>query len=117
MQHGPRLARSMARTSRVVASLMRRPHAYVTARHVLWTGFADTAEEMTDLIVRQRVRQPLLPWRGDLFFPEQSPGPTERMAVEETQAVLTGFEGAACHPSLAQTEQVASHLFLTQLIG
>src|SRR5208337_2284892 len=30
---------------------------------------ADTAEEMTDLIFRQRVRQPLVPWRGDPFFP------------------------------------------------
>src|SRR5271165_3439704 len=32
------LARSMALTSSVVASLMRGPHAYMTARHVLWTG-------------------------------------------------------------------------------
>src|SRR5208282_1711040 len=34
---------------------------------------ADTAEEMTDLIFRQRVRQPLLPWQGDLFFPRTVP--------------------------------------------
>src|SRR6202049_4868677 len=34
---------------------------------------ADTAEEMTDLIVRQRVRQPLLAWRGDPFFPRTAP--------------------------------------------
>src|SRR5271169_4025221 len=32
------LARSTALTSSVAASLMRRPHAYMTARHVLWTG-------------------------------------------------------------------------------
>ena len=32
------LARSTAPTPSVVASLMRRPHAYMTARHVLWTG-------------------------------------------------------------------------------
>ena len=32
------LARSTEATSSVVASLIRRPHAYMTARHVLWTG-------------------------------------------------------------------------------
>jgi hypothetical protein len=37
--------------------------------------------------------------------------------VEEAQAVLTGLEGAACNPSLAQTEQIGPHFFLAELIG
>jgi hypothetical protein len=32
------LARSTALISSLEASLMRRPHAYMTARHVLWIG-------------------------------------------------------------------------------
>src|SRR5271166_289601 len=57
--------------------------------------------------------------RGEaiLFSPEQSPRTAERIAVKETQAVLAGLEGAACHPSLAQAEQVAPDLFLAELIG
>src|ERR1700674_1963245 len=39
------------------------------------------------------------------------------MAVEETQAVLAGLEGAACNPPLAQVEQVGPNLFLAELIG
>src|SRR4051794_28126050 len=38
------------------------------------------------------------------------------MAVEETQAILAGLEGAARNPSLAQVEQVAPYLFLAELI-
>ena len=34
---------------------------------------ADTAEQATDLILRQRFRQPLLPGRGDPFFPRTAP--------------------------------------------
>src|SRR5208283_4491343 len=52
------LARSMAQTTRIHDGKAR-----------LVDRVADTAEEMTDLIFRQRVRQPLLPWRGDPFFP------------------------------------------------
>lgn len=78
---------------------------------------ADAAEKLPDLILRQRIRQPLLPRRGDPFFPEQPPGTAERVVVEETQAVLAGLEGAACNRSLAQAEQVGSHLFLAELIG
>src|SRR5271165_4859032 len=57
--------------------------------------------------------------RGEaiLFFPEQLPATAERVLVEETQPVMTGLEGAACHASLAQAEQVAPHLFLTEQIG
>src|ERR1700677_4341817 len=51
---------------------------------------ADTAEEMTDLIFRQRVRQPLLPWRGDPFFPKQSPGPAERVVIDNWLRVFEG---------------------------
>src|ERR1700690_3916913 len=39
------------------------------------------------------------------------------MAVEETQTVLAGLEGAACNPPLAQVEQVGPNLFLAELIG
>jgi len=39
------------------------------------------------------------------------------MLVEETQAVMTGLEGAAGHSSLAQAEQVAPHLFLAEQVG
>jgi hypothetical protein len=66
---------------------------------------ADAAEKLADLIVRQCVRQPLLPWRGDSFSPEQPPGTAERVVVEETQAVLTGLEGAACRPLLARASR------------
>src|SRR5258708_2537134 len=57
--------------------------------------------------------------RGEaiLFPPEQPPGTAERVLVIETKAVMTGLEGAACHPSLAQAEQVAPHLFLAEQIG
>src|SRR3984885_15470978 len=39
------------------------------------------------------------------------------MVKEETQAILTGLEGAACYASLPQPEQVAPHLFLAELGG
>src|SRR5271157_1846068 len=39
------------------------------------------------------------------------------MAIEETQAILTGLEGAACHSSLPQAEQVAPHFFIAELVG
>ena len=44
------------------------------------------------------------------------PASAERMAVEETQAILAGLEGAARNPSLAQVEQVAPYLLLAELI-
>src|ERR1700693_5831777 len=34
---------------------------------------ADAAEQEPNLIVRQRVRQPLLPWRSNPFFPQTAP--------------------------------------------
>jgi hypothetical protein len=34
---------------------------------------ANTAEQLPDLILRQRFRQPVLPGRANPFFPEQSP--------------------------------------------
>src|SRR4051812_572526 len=64
---------------------------------------------------RSRTHSPNL-WTLRLFFPEQPPGTAERMAVEETQAILAGLEGAARNPSLAQVEQVAPYLFLAELI-
>src|SRR5271165_7491987 len=39
------------------------------------------------------------------------------MAVEKPQTVLAGLERAACHPPLAQVEQIGPHLFLAELIG
>src|SRR6202041_2763173 len=41
------------------------------ARLVDWV--ADGAEQVPDLILRQCLRQPLLPWRGDPFFPRTTP--------------------------------------------
>src|SRR5208337_2474213 len=78
---------------------------------------ADTAEEMTDLIFRQRVRQPLLPWRGDPFFPRTVTSLGRAYDGRGNAGVLTGFEGAARHSSLSQPEQVAPHLFLAEFIG
>jgi len=34
---------------------------------------ADAAEQVSNLVFRQRVRQPLLPWRSDPFFPRTIP--------------------------------------------
>ena len=62
---------------------------------------ADGIEQVPEQLPRERVRQPLLPRRGDPFFPEQLPGTAERVLVEEANAVMTGLEGAACHPALA----------------
>jgi hypothetical protein len=69
------------------------------ARLVDWA--ADHLQQAPDLILRERFRQPLLPWRGDLFFPEQPPGSAERVVVEEAKAVMAGLEGTPCHPSPA----------------
>ena len=49
---------------------------------------ADTAEQAPDLILRQRIRQPLLPWRRRSFFSPNSPQARPSVwLVEETQAV------------------------------
>src|SRR6185436_20920453 len=56
--------------------------------------------------------------RGEaiLFFPEQPPGAAKRVAIEETQTVLSGLECAARHAALTQVKQVGPHLLLAQLI-
>src|SRR5271169_4230563 len=51
----------------------------------------DAAEQLPDLILRQCLRQPLLPWRGDPFFPRTAPRYGRVMAVEETQTVLASL--------------------------
>jgi len=87
------------------------------ARQGLVDRVADAAEKLPDLIVRQRIRQPLLPRRGDPFFPEQLPDTAGPVPVVETQPVMTGLEGAARHIPLAHAEQVAPHRFFAEQIG
>src|SRR5271165_2294518 len=111
------LARSTAPTSNVVASLMRRPHAYMTARHVLWTGLRMPPRRCRTCSSDSASGSRFCRGEAILFFPEQPPGTVERVVVEEAKAVLTGLEGAACHALLAQAEQVTPHLFLAELIG
>jgi len=41
----------------------------------------------------------------------------ERVVIEKAQAVLTGLEGAASNPSLAQSKQIGPHFFFVELIG
>jgi len=116
MMRSTRRARSMAVTSSVMASLMHTSQAYMTARQVRWNRAADAAEQAPDLILGQPVRQPLLPRQRDLFFPKQIPGPAERLAEEEPQGGAGDLEGAACHPALAQVQQVGPDLRLAELV-
>ena len=95
------LARSTALICSLVASLMRRPHAYMVARHVLWMGLrialSSSLTCSSDSAFGSRF------WRGEasLFFPEQRPAPSERVLVEKAKAEPAGLKGAACHPALA----------------
>jgi hypothetical protein len=51
-----------------------------------------------------------------LFFPEQVPGPAERVAEEELQPVVRDLEGAARDPALAQGKQIGADLLFTELV-
>ena len=68
MMRSSRLAPSIAVTSRVVASLMRRPQAYMTAQARLVDRVPYAAQQSADLSVRQDDGQALLPGRANLFF-------------------------------------------------
>ena len=78
---------------------------------------ADAAEQEPNLIVDSASGSRFCRGEAILFFPKQPPGMAERVVIEKAQAVLSGLEGAACNPSLAQVEQVGPNLFLAELIG
>src|ERR1700733_736044 len=85
----------------LVASLMRSPHAYMVARHVLWIGSRiPTSLCRTGSSVNASGSRFCRERRS--FFPEQVTGTAEPLLVEEVDPLMTGPEGAARHPSLAQ---------------
>src|SRR5664279_4289716 len=92
MMRRTRRARSMAMTSSVAASLMRRPQALHEGEAGPMDRVADGAKQAADLIVRQRVRQPLLPRRADPFFPQTPPRP-DRACGRRRTATHTGQFG------------------------
>ena len=61
---------------------------------------ADAAEQEPNLIVRQRVRQPLLPWRSDPFFPRTAPR-HGRAYGDRGSVGRTGWSGRCRVPPLA----------------
>src|SRR5271166_364079 len=111
-----RLARSMAPISSVAASPMRRPHAYITVRHVRWIGLRMQLSRCRTCSSNSASGSRFCRGEAILFSPEQPPHAFKRMAIEETQPVLVDLERAAGCPALAQAEQVAPHLFLAELV-
>src|ERR1700751_4325116 len=81
------LARSMALTCNVVASLVRRPHAYMTARQVLWTGLRIQPSSSRTWSSEGALGSRF--WRGEasLFFPKQRPTLSKRVVVKEAKPV------------------------------
>ena len=78
---------------------------------------ADVAEQLTNLILRQRVRQPLLPGDDDPFFPGTDPNHGGVCAGRGSEGRTSQSERPARRALLAQFEQVAAHFLFAELIG
>ena len=105
----------MAPISKVAASLMRKPQAYMRARQALWTGIL-TPPSNARTCSSDRTAGSRVVWAGEFFFLKQRPVAIQRPAIEELDAALIGPERAERDPALTQTEQIAPYLFLAQLI-
>ena len=97
-----------------IASTSRPSDVHRQARPV--DRIADAAEQAPDLLLGQRLRQPLLPRRGDPFFPRTAPRPDRACGSRRTAARSRDLERAARHPALAQTQQVAAHFLFAELV-
>src|SRR4051794_23083665 len=117
MMRRSRLALSRAPTSRVAASLIRRPQAYMRVRLVLWIGFLISLRSLrTGASGRATGRRRCFGGRI-LFPPEQRPIAFEGPAIQELDAAVVGLECAERHAALAQFKQVRTYLRLAQLVG
>ena len=112
MMRRTRLARSKALTPSVVASLIRRPHAYWRPGTSCGSGCGSRRagagpDPPTAL---QADASPPAP---RAFFPRTTPRHGGRGNADRTGHL----ERAACRISLTEVEQVAAHLLLAELIG
>ena len=87
----------------------------------------DAAEQLPDLILRQCLRQPLLPWRGDPFFPRTHQFVDftgtyvlhcDILAHEDRSMIqLVGVVHASKYPGCCQTNIPVHHLEMVRVMS
>src|SRR5690348_15914923 len=100
-----------------MASLMRRPQAYMSAKQVRWIGFL-TAPRTARTWGSDRTVGSRRCFGGRILFsPEQRRVALQRPTIEELDAAVVGLEGAECYAPLTQAEEIDANLILAQFVG